>query len=113
TSGHDRILRGLPIDHDRFSSVEVQQPAHALAVEHMLEPTDLVRRSEKRVLAVDGRVLALDDVRNFAVRRGRDVADALDVPRDKKEMVRIDLSLLDEAPGFLGATARIGLVDQT
>ena len=61
----------------------MEQPAHALVVEHVSEPTDLSRRLQKRVIAIDGRVLAFDDIRDFAVRRGSDWTDeshGLDVP---------------------------------
>ena len=91
----------------------MEQPAHALIVEHVSEPSDLSRRLQKRMIAIDGRVLAFDDIRDFAVRRGSDFADSLNVLRDKQEVVRIDLPLFDEATGLLRASARIGLIDQS
>ena len=93
-------------------SVQMQRPAHVLAFQHAPEPMDLVRGLEKRVLAVNGCVLSLNDILDFADRFGSDIPDPLDMLRNKQEMVRIDVAVLDEAPGLLWAAAGIVLVHQ-
>ena len=61
------------------SSVQMQRPAHLLALQHASKPTDLVRGLEKRVITVDGHVLLLNDILDVADRFGRDIPDALDM----------------------------------
>src|SRR5438132_5932920 len=91
----------------------MQRPAQILALQHAPEPVDLVRGLEKRVSTVNGDVLSLDDILNLADRFGRDVPDALDMLWNEQQVVRIDMPLLDEAPGLLRAATRIVLVHQT
>src|SRR2546430_16252766 len=91
----------------------MQRPAQILALQHAPEPVDLVRGLEKRVFTVNGDVLSLDDILNLADRFGRDVPDALDMPWNEQQVVRIDMPLLDEAPGLLRAATRVVLVHQT
>jgi hypothetical protein len=61
------------------SSVQMQRPAHFLALQHASKPTDLVRRVEKRVFPEDGHVLSLNDIIDVADRFGRDIPDSLDM----------------------------------
>src|SRR5258707_14148235 len=95
------------------SSTQMERPAQILALQHAPEPVDLVRGLEKRVFTVNGDVLSLDDILNLADRFGRDVPDALDMPWNEQQVVRIDMPLLDEAPGLLRAATRGVLVHQT
>jgi hypothetical protein len=62
----------------------VQRPAHVLALQYAPEPGDLVRGLEKRVVAVEVRVLSLDDILDCADRCRCDVPDALDVLGDER-----------------------------
>ena len=75
-------------------SIQMQRPAHVLALQHAPEPADLVRRLEKRVIAVDGRVLSLDDILDLADRFGRDIPDSLDMLRNEQEVLGIDVPVL-------------------
>ena len=84
------------------SSAQAQGPAQALALQHAPEPRDLVRGLEKRVVAVELRVLLFDDVLDRADRGRRDVSDALEVLGDEQEVVGIDVAGLDEPRVFLG-----------
>ena len=68
----------------RNSSIEMQRCADILIFQHPPEPTGLVRGLEKRVIAVDGRVLSLDDILDFADRFGSDILDSLDVRRNEQ-----------------------------
>src|SRR5260370_35643491 len=97
----------------RGFSTQMQRPAQILALQHAPEPVDLVRGLEKRVFTVNGDVLSLDDILNLADRFGRDVPDALDMLWNEQQVVRIDMPLLDEAPGLLRAATRVVLVHQT
>src|SRR5438132_5340863 len=90
----------------RDSSTQMQRAAQILALQHAPEPVDLVRGLEKRVFTVNGDVLSLDDILNLADRFWRDVPDALDMLWKEQQVVRIDMPLLDEAPGLLRAATR-------
>ena len=61
------------------SSVQIQRSAHILAFQHASKPMDLVRGLEKRVITVDGHVLSLNDIIDFADRFGRDIPHSLDM----------------------------------
>ena len=93
----------------RDFSTQMQRPAQILALQHAPEPVDLVRGLEERVFTVNGDVLSLDDILNLADRFGRDVPDALDILWNEQQVVRIDMPLLDEAPGLLRAATRVFL----
>src|SRR5262249_20424489 len=66
-------------------SVQAQRVAQILALQHAAKPRDLIRRLEKRVIAVDLHVLSLDDILDLADRFRRDIADALKVVWNKHE----------------------------
>ena len=59
----------------------MKEPSKFLAFQHAPEPMDLVQRLEKRVIAVNGRVLALHDILDLADCFAGDVPDSLDVLR--------------------------------
>src|SRR5262249_52974182 len=77
-------------------SVQMQRPADLLALQHAPKPADLVRRLEKRVFTVNGRVVPLHDLLDFTDRCGRDISDALDMLWNEQQMVGIDMPMLDE-----------------
>ena len=91
----------------------MQRSAHGIALQQLAKPACPVGRQEKWVVTVDGHVLSLDDVLDFADRLGRDIADALDMLRNEQEMVRINMPLLDEAAGLSWAATGVVLVHQT
>jgi len=90
----------------------VQRGTKILVFQHPPEPIDLVRGLEKRVIAINFRVLSFNEVIELAGGFSSDMLDLLDVLARKQEMLRIDMAQLDEAPGFLGAAAGVILIDQ-
>ena len=90
----------------------MQRRTDALAFQHLPEPMDLVRGLEKRVIAVNGRILPLDDVLDLADRFGSDILDSFDMLRNEPEIMGIDVALLDETLGLLWTAAGIVLVHQ-
>ena len=72
----------------------------------------MICRLQKGVIAENRRMLLLDDIVDFADRFAGDLADSLDVPWNEQEIVRVNVSLFDEAARFLGAPARIALVHE-
>ena len=64
-----------------------------LVFQHPSEPSDLIRRLKKRVIAVNGRVLSLHDILDFADRFGSHIPDSLDMLWNEQEMVGIDVAL--------------------
>src|SRR5689334_15561446 len=91
----------------------MQRPSHRLVFHEPPKPTDLVRRLEKRMIAVDGRVLSLNDILDFPDHFGSDLPDCLDVLWHEQEMVGIDVAVFDEAASLLRAATGIILVHQT
>ena len=63
----------------------MQRRAHLLILQHPPKPVDLVRGLKKRVIAVDGRVLAFDHVLDLADRFGSNILDALDMELGRTE----------------------------
>jgi hypothetical protein len=59
----------------------MQRPTHVLALKHAPQPVDLVRWPKKRVLAVNGCVLLLDQILDFSDRFARDVPHPFDALR--------------------------------
>jgi hypothetical protein len=49
----------------------MQRLTHTFVLQPASKPTDLVRRPEKRVITVQGHVLSLNDILDFASRLGR------------------------------------------
>ena len=94
------------------SSIQMQCLAQIRAFQHAAKPANLVRRLEKRVIAVDGGVLTLDDILDLADRLGRDIPDSLDMLWNKHEVSGIDVPGFDEASGLLRAPAGVVLVHQ-
>jgi hypothetical protein len=83
-----RIKDLTPSEADRDNSstdfsIQMERRAQVLTFQHSSEPTDLVRRLEERVIAVNGRVLSLDDILDFADRFAGDITDALDMLRNE------------------------------
>src|SRR5258707_3690707 len=81
--------------------------------QHLPEPNGLIRGLEKRMIAVNGRVLSLNDILDLTDSFGGDIADSLDVLRNEQQMMRVDVSVVDEAPGLLWTAAGVVLVHQT
>ena len=81
--------------------VQMQSPAHVLAIEHAPQPVNLIHWPKERVLAVNRCMLALDHILDFSDRFTRDIAHALDMLRNKHQPVRINVApLLPHSPDF-------------
>src|SRR5258708_1755355 len=91
----------------------MQSGADFIVVQQSPEPTGLVRRPKKGVIAVNGRVLPIKYVVDLADRFGGNILHSLNVLRDEQKMVRIDVACLDEPFCFLGAAAWVVLVHET
>ena len=61
--------------------MEMKEPAQLISFQYPPEPGGLVRGLQKRVIAVNGRVLALHDILDFADCFAGDIPDSLDVLR--------------------------------
>src|SRR5882757_1496958 len=74
------------------------------------EPRDLIRRLKKRVITVKGRVLSFHDIIDFPRCFGSYVPNSLKMLWNEQELVRIDMSRLDESAGlFWAATWVLGV----
>ena len=78
----------------------------------LTEPADLVRRLKKRVIAINGRVLPVEDIFDFANRAGRRFPDPPNVQGHEEQLMRIDVTGVDETLSLLGATAGVVCVHQ-
>ena len=90
----------------------MQRLSHSPILQETPKPTDLIRRLEKRVIAVDGCVLSFNDILDFVDQCGCDIPNSLDMLGNEQEMVGIDVTVLDEATGLLWAATGIGRVHQ-
>ena len=71
----------------------MQGRADIWSFQHPPKPVDLVRGLKKRVIAVDGRVLPLDDILDLADRFGGRIPDSLDMLGNEQEMMGIDMAV--------------------
>ena len=83
----------------------MKRGADILVFQHPPEPMDLVRWLKKRVRAVNVGVLLVNNDLDLADGFGHDMLDLCDMLSREQEMARIDVAVLDETLGFLGATA--------
>src|SRR5438067_6057895 len=90
----------------------MKRGADILVFQHPPEPMDLVRWLKKRVRAVNVGVLLVNNDLDLADGFGHDMLDLCDMLSREQEMARIDVAVLDETLGFLGATAGVILVHQ-
>lgn len=88
----------------------MQRLSHSLILQQTPKPTDLIRRLEKRVVAVDGGVLSFNDILDFVNHCRCDIPNSLDMLGNEQEMVGIDVAVVDEATGLLRAATGIGRV---
>src|SRR5262249_1774123 len=86
--------------------------AQLSALQHPAKARGLVWGFEERVIAVEGGVLALDDILDLADRFRRDIPNALKMLWNEEEIPGIDMPFFDEASRFLRAAAGIVLVHQ-
>src|SRR5262249_1066128 len=122
-SAHGRLRDTVPfhsLRHHRRSTltalrsflVQMQRRANFLGFQHPPQPSNLVRRSKKRVLAVDGRVVPPKDIFDLADCFRGGVLDSLDMEWHEPEMIGIDVPRLDESPGLLWTAAGVVLIHQ-
>ena len=91
----------------------MQRRPHSRILQETPKPTDVIRRLEKRVIAVDGCVLSFNDILDFVDHCGCDIPNSLDMLGNEQEMVGIDVSVFDEATSLLRAAAGIARVYET
>ena len=73
---------------------------------------NLIRWPKKRVLTVNGSVLALNHVLNLSDRFARDIPHPFDMLRNKQQPVWINMAMLDKATSLLWTTAGVARVDE-
>src|SRR5258708_25225533 len=90
----------------------MQRVADFSLFEQRPKPLDVIRGLKKRMIAVNRRVLSLNNVLNLAERLGGGIPDPLDMLRDKQQVIWIDVTGLNEALGLLCAAAGVVLIHQ-
>jgi hypothetical protein len=90
----------------------MQRPAHVLAQQHAPQPVNLVRWPKEWMVAVNGRVLALDHILDFPDRFAGDIPHPFDMLRNKHQPVRIDMPMFDKTTRLLRAAAGIARVHE-
>ena len=97
----------------RISSSEMQGRADVRLFQNPPEPVHLVRRLKKWVFPIDGCVLPFHDIIDFSNRAGGRFPDLLNMQGNELQVMRIDVTGVDEALGFLRATTGIVRVHQS
>jgi hypothetical protein len=82
-------------------------------VQNPPEPLHLFGRLKKWVFPIDGCVLLFHDIIDFSNRIGGRFPDSPDVRGNELQLMRIDVTGVDETLRFLGATAGIVRVHQS
>ena len=98
---------------EKFFLRETKGRTDVGAFENLPKPPGLVRRFEKGVIAIDGRVGLIGDIVNLANGAVGSFADSLHVWRGKKQAVRVDVPIVDEPFGFLRAAAWVARVHES
>ena len=97
----------------RISSSEMQGRADVWLLQNLTEPFHLFGWLKKWMFPIDGRVLPMHDIIDFSNRIGGRFPDSLDMQGNELQLMRIDVTGVDEALGFLGTTAGIVRVHQS
>src|ERR1700726_3130624 len=97
----------------RISSSKMQGRADFRSIQNLSEPMHLFGRLKKWVFPIDGCVLLFHDIIDFSNRIGGRLPDSPDMQGNELQLMRIDVTGVDEALSFLGATAGIVRVHQT
>jgi hypothetical protein len=98
---------------NRISSNEMQGRADVWQFQNLPEPLHLFGWLKKWMLPIDGGVLPMHDIIDFSNRIGGRFPDSPDVQGNELQLMRIDVTGVDEALSFLGATAGIFRVHQS
>ena len=97
----------------RISSSEMQGRADVWLFQNVTEPLHLFGWLKKWMFPIDGRVLPMHDIIDFSNRIGGRFPDSPDVRGNELQLMRIDVTGVDETLSFLGATAGIVRVHQS
>ena len=97
----------------RISSSEMQGRADVRPIQNLSEPMHLFGRLKKWVFPINGCVLPIHDIIDYSNRIGCRIPDLPNMQRNELQVMRIDVTGIDEALGFLGATAGIVRVHQS
>ena len=98
---------------NRISSNEMQGRADVWLFQNLTEPLHLFGWLKKWMFPIDGGVLPMHDIIDFSNRIGGRFPDSPDMQGNESELMRIDVTGVDEALSFLGATAGIVRVHQS
>jgi len=97
----------------RISSNEMQGRADIRPIQNLSEPMHLFGRLKKWVFPINGCVLPIHDIIDYSNRIGCRIPDSPDMQGNELQLMRIDVTSIDEAVSFLGATAGIVRVHQS
>ena len=96
-----------------ISSSKMEGRADVRLLQNPAEPLHLFGRLKKWVFPIDGCVLLFHDIIDFSNRIGGRIPDLPNMQRNELQSMRIDVTGVDEALSFLGATAGIVRVHQS
>ena len=96
----------------QISSSKMQGRADFRSIQNLSEPMHLFGRLKKWVFPIDGCVLLFHRIVDFSNRVGCRVPDSPNMQGNKLQVMRIDVTGVDETLSFLGATAAIVRVHQ-
>src|SRR4029077_6244486 len=91
----------------------MQGRADVRPIQNLSEPTYLFGRLKKWVFTINGCVLPFHGIIDFSNRIGRGILYSSNMSGNELQVMRIDVTSIDEALGFLGTTAGIVRVHQT
>src|SRR6266478_723079 len=91
----------------------MQGRADLRPIQNLSEPTHLFGQLKKWVFPIDGCVLPFHDIIDFSNRIGRGILYSSNMSGNELQVMRIDVTGVDEALGFLGAAAGIVRVHQS
>ena len=97
----------------QISSSKMQGRADFRSIQNLSEPMHLFGRLKKWVFPINGCVLPIHDIIDYSNRIGCRIPDLPNMQRNELQVMRIDVAGVDEALGFLGATAGIVCVHQS
>ena len=97
----------------RISSSKMEGRADVRLFQNPPEPLHLFGRLKKWVFPIDACILPFHGIIDFSNRVGCRFPDSPDVQGNELQMMRIDVTGVDETPSFLGATAGIVRVHQS
>ena len=76
-------------------------------IQYSTKPLGLIRRRKKGMITINRRIGAVGNIIDFSHGVRGYFTDSLQMGGDKYQAIRIDMTLIDEYPGFLRTSTRI------